>query len=98
MLGDCHHLGAGPRPPRTGTKQEQVLTLLHRPKGATVAQIAEITAWQTHSVRGFLAGLKKKGIQVEVLEPVRQVGPNTEGAKGSYSVYRTVEGGRCTIQ
>ena len=78
-----------PRKPRTGTKQEQVLTLLRRPEGATVAQIAEVTAWQTHSVRGFLAGLKKKGIQIEVVERVRQVGPNKEGAKGSYSVYRT---------
>jgi hypothetical protein len=39
-------------------------------------------------VRGFLAGLKRKGITVEVLERVRQVGPNKEGAKGSYSVYR----------
>ncbi len=76
------------RKPRTGTKQEQVLTLLRRPEGATVAQIAEATAWQTHTVRGFLARLKKKGIQVEVLERVRQVGPSREGAKGSYSIYR----------
>ena len=79
------------RKPRTGTKQEQVLTLLRRPEGATVAQIAEATAWLAHTVRGFLAGLKKKGIQVEVLERVRQVGPNRDGAKGSYSVYRTAE-------
>jgi len=78
----------GSRPPRTGTKQEQVLILLRRPEGATVAQIAEATAWQTHTVRGFLAGLKKKGITVETLERVRQVGPNKTGAKGSYSTYR----------
>jgi hypothetical protein len=39
-------------------------------------------------VRGFLAGLKRKGITVEVLERIRQVGPNKEGAKGSYSIYR----------
>jgi len=77
-----------PRSPRTGTKQEQVLILLRRPEGATVAQIAEATAWQTHTVRGFLAGLKKKGITVETLERVRQVGPNKTGAKGSYSTYR----------
>jgi len=78
----------GPRPPRTGTKQEAVLALLRRPEGATVAQIAETTAWQTHTVRGFLAGLKKKGIQVEVLERVRQVGPNRDGAKGSFTTYK----------
>jgi hypothetical protein len=70
-----------------GTKQEAVLTLLRRAEGATIAQIIEATGWQQHTVRGFLAGLKKKGIKVETLERVRMVGPNKEGAKGSYSVY-----------
>ena len=44
-------------------------------------------------MRGFLAGLKKKGVQVETLERVRQVGPNKQGAKGSYTVYRIGEAG-----
>jgi len=78
---------AAPRKPRAGTKQEQVLALLRRPEGATVAQIAEATGWAPHTVRGFFAGLKKRqGIAVTVLERVRQVGPNREGAKGSYTV------------
>lgn len=78
-----------PRKPREGTKQEQVLAMLRRPEGATVAQIAEATGWAPHTVRGFFAGLKKRqGIAVEVLERVRQVGPNKEGARGSYTVYR----------
>jgi hypothetical protein len=78
----------GPRKPREGTKQETVLALLRRPEGATVAQIAEATGWQQHTVRGFFAGLKKRqGIAVTVLERVRQVGPNKNGAKGSYTVY-----------
>jgi hypothetical protein len=76
------------RKPREGTKQEAVLTMLRRPEGATVAQVAEAMGWATHTVRGFFAGLKKKGHTVEVLERVRQVGPNREGAKGSYTVYR----------
>ena len=79
-----------PRPPRDGTKQQAVLALLRRDEGATIAQIMEATAWQSHTVRGFLAGLKKKGTQVDVLDRVRQVGPNKEGAKGSYSIYRIV--------
>jgi len=78
----------GPRPARTGTKQEAVLAMLRRSEGATVAQIAEATAWRSHTVRGFLAGLKKKGIQVAILERVRQVGPNRDGAKGSYTTYK----------
>jgi len=75
------------RKPREGTKQEQVLAMLRRPEGATVAQIAEATAWNSNTVRGFLAGLKKKGHAVEVLERIRQVGPNKTGAKGSFTVY-----------
>ncbi|HYZ32759.1 MAG TPA: DUF3489 domain-containing protein [Crenalkalicoccus sp.] len=77
-----------PRKPREGTKQEAVLAMLRRPEGATVAQIAEATGWAPHTVRGFFAGLKKKGIEVSVLERVRQVGPSKEGAKGSFTVYR----------
>jgi hypothetical protein len=78
-----------PRKPREGTKQEQVLALLRRPEGASVSQIAEATGWAPHTVRGFFAGLKKRqGIAVEVLERVRQVGPNKEGARGSFTVYR----------
>jgi hypothetical protein len=78
-----------PRKPREGTKQETVLALLRRAEGATIAQICEATGWQQHTVRGFFAGLKKRqGIEVQVLERVRQVGPNKEGAKGSFTIYR----------
>ena len=76
-----------PRKPREGTKQEAVLAMLRRDEGATVAQIAEATGWASHTVRGFLAGLKKKGIQVATLERVRMVGPNKEGARGSFTIY-----------
>jgi Protein of unknown function (DUF3489) len=82
-----------PRTPREGTKQQAVLALLRRPEGATVAQIADATGWQAHTVRGFFAGLKKRGIEVSVLERVRQIGPNQQGAKGSYSIYRLTEAG-----
>jgi hypothetical protein len=79
---------SAPRKPREGTKQETVLALLRREEGATIAQICEATGWQQHTVRGFFAGLKKRqGIAVQVLERVRQVGPNKEGARGSYTVY-----------
>jgi predicted ArsR family transcriptional regulator len=70
------------------TKQARVLAMLRRNEGASGPQIAETMGWASHTVRGFLAGLTKKGIQVDVLERVRQVGPNKQGAKGSYSVYR----------
>lgn len=76
------------RQPRTGTKQGTVLALLRRDEGTSIAKITETTGWQPHTVRGFLAGLKRRGINVDVLERVRQVGPNRQGAKGSYSIYR----------
>jgi hypothetical protein len=80
-----------PRKPREGTKQELVLAMLRRAEGATVAQIAEATGWAQHTVRGFFAGLKKKGYAVEVRDRIRQVGPNKTGAKGSFTIYALQE-------
>lgn len=82
-----------PRNPREGTKQQTVLALLRRDEGASVAQIVAATAWAQHTVRGFLANLKRKGITVDVLERVRQVGPGSAGARGSYSIYRIASAG-----
>jgi hypothetical protein len=83
----------GPRSPRTGTKQEAVLALLRRPEGASGPQIIAATGWAPHTVRGFLAGLKKRGVAVLVHDRVRQVGPGKAGTKGSYSIYRIAEVG-----
>jgi predicted ArsR family transcriptional regulator len=74
--------------PQRDTKQSQILEMLRREEGASGPQIAEAMGWAPHTVRGFLAGLAKKWIRVEVLERVRQVGPNKQGAKGSYTIYR----------
>lgn len=35
--------------------------MLARPKGASVAEMMATTGWQNHSVRAFLASLRKKG-------------------------------------
>jgi hypothetical protein len=78
---------SAPRKPREGTKQEAVLAMLRRPEGATVAQVADAMGWATHTVRGFFAGLKKKGHAVEVKSRERMVGPNKTGAKGSFTIY-----------
>jgi hypothetical protein len=86
--------GSTLRKPREGTKQQQVLALLRREEGATIAQVIEATGWQAHTVRGFFAGLKtRQGIAVKVAERIRQVGPGKEGAKGSFNIYRIADAG-----
>ena len=49
------------------TKQDQVLSLLRRANGASVAEIVEATDWQPHSVRGFMSGALKKRLQIDVV-------------------------------
>ena len=45
---------------RAGTKQAQIIALLQRPEGATIAEIVEVTGWQAHSARGMISGALKK--------------------------------------
>lgn len=42
------------------TKHDRILTLLRQRDGATITEMMEISGWQQHSVRGFLAGTIKK--------------------------------------
>lgn len=44
------------------SKLDQLLALLRQSEGATIVDMVAATGWQTHSVRGAMAGaLKKRG-------------------------------------
>jgi len=43
------------------TKSATVNRLLRRDKGATLIEIGAATAWQPHSCRAFLTGVRKSG-------------------------------------
>ncbi|WP_373504666.1 DUF3489 domain-containing protein [Aestuariivirga sp.] len=55
------------RKTRDGTKQAAIIAMLQRPEGATIEDLVATTGWQSHTVRGAMAGaLKKKlGLTIE---------------------------------
>jgi hypothetical protein len=64
---------------REGSKTAQVVAMLQRKNGATLAEIMETMGWQKHTVRGFMAGaMKKAGYVVESFKP--------EGGERTYRI------------
>ena len=64
---------------RENSKQAQVIALLKRPEGATIAQIMEATGWQSHTVRGTFAGVFKKKLGLTI---------TSDKPQGSDRIYR----------
>lgn len=51
---------------RDNSKQSQVIAMLKRPEGATIAQICQATGWLPHTCRGAMAGALKKKMGLEI--------------------------------
>jgi hypothetical protein len=51
---------------RSGTKQAQIIALLQRPEGASIAEIVEATSWQPHTARGLISGALKKKLGLRI--------------------------------
>jgi hypothetical protein len=67
------------RKTRENSKQAQLIAMLQRPDGATIAEMAEALEWQHHTVRGALAGALKKKLGLDV---------TSEKVEGRGRVYR----------
>ena|SRR3979409_2264066 len=55
--------------PATGphTKHARIIAMLRTPAGATIASLVAATEWQQHSVRGFLAGVVRKKLGLNLV-------------------------------
>ena len=66
---------------RRESKQAFIIAMLRAPGGATIEAMARAAKWQPHSVRGFLAGVVRKKLGLNLV--------SANGANGR--VYRIVD-------
>ena len=52
---------------RPDTKHASIIAMLRNPAGTTIAGIITATHWQQHSVRGFLAGVVRKKLRLNLV-------------------------------
>src|SRR6202043_1092689 len=71
-----------PQPdPKRPSKQEVVIAMLRQPEGATIDEVASVTGWQRHTVRGVFSGTLKKKLGLTLASAQEERG----------RVYRTAE-------
>jgi hypothetical protein len=72
---------AAPQQPRP-SKQAEVIVMLRRPDGTTVAEVVSATGWQPHTVRGLFSGTLRKKLGLTL--------SSTQEERGR--VYRIIDG------
>jgi hypothetical protein len=62
---------SAPAPSRSAvgpdTKHARIIAMLRTPAGATISSLVTATEWQQHSVRGFLAGVVRKKLGLNLV-------------------------------
>jgi hypothetical protein len=62
------------------SKQDHMIALLKHPQGSTIEELAKVTGWQKHSVRGMISGVLKKRLGLSI----------TSGTEERGRVYRII--------
>jgi hypothetical protein len=66
---------------RRASKQARIIAMLRAPGGVTIEAMARAAKWEPHSVRGFLAGVVRKKLGLNLV--------SADGANGR--VYRIID-------
>ena len=57
-----------------GTKHARIIAMLRAPAGTTITAIMTATEWQQHSVRGFLAGIVRRKLGLNLVSELTDKG------------------------